>query len=52
VVRIGAFGSPTETVDVESGDERHLLVRPSPVPTVIITMSGVWTVRLRSSYLH
>jgi hypothetical protein len=52
VARIGAFGSPTETVDVESGGERHLLVRPSPVPTVIITMSGVWTVRLRSSYLH
>jgi hypothetical protein len=38
--------SPKETVNVESGGERHLRVRPSPVPVFI---TAVW---LRSSYLH
>jgi len=44
--QVSFCSSPTETVDVESGGERHLLVRPSPVPTLIST---IW---LRSSYLH
>ena len=44
--RVSFCSSPTETVNVESGGERHLLVRPSPVPTLIST---IW---LRSSYLH
>jgi hypothetical protein len=43
--QIGFFFSPTETVDVESGGERHLLVRPSPVPSLLCRG------RLRSSYL-
>lgn len=46
VARVSYCSSPTETVDVEPGGERHLLVRPSPVPVFI---SAVW---LRSSYLH
>jgi hypothetical protein len=44
--RVSFCSSPTETVDVEPGGERHLLVRPSPVPTLISTIG------LRSSYLH
>jgi hypothetical protein len=44
--RVSFCSSPTETVDVEVGGERHLLVRPSPVPTLLST---IW---LRSSYVH
>jgi hypothetical protein len=46
LARVSFCSSPTETVNVESGGERHLLVRPSPVPFFITV---VW---LRSSYLH
>lgn len=45
LARVSYCSSPTETVDVESGGERHLLVRPSPVPVFI---SAMW---LRSSYV-
>jgi hypothetical protein len=45
-VSVGSCSSPTETVEVESGGERHLLVRPSPVPMLIAT---IW---LSSNYLH
>jgi hypothetical protein len=46
LARVSFCSSPTETVNVESGGERHLLVGPSPVP---LLLSTVW---LRSSYLH
>jgi hypothetical protein len=46
LARVSYCSSPTETVDVESGGERHSLVRPSPVPFFI---SAMW---LRRSYVH
>ena len=44
--RVSFCSSPAETVNVESGGERQLLVGPSPVPSVLSLM---W---MRSSYIH
>jgi hypothetical protein len=46
LARVSFCSSPTESVNVESGGVRHLLVRLSPVPFFI---SAMW---LRSSYVH
>ena len=45
-VSVSSCSSPTETVDVESGGERHLLFRRSPVPALI---SLIW---MSSSYFQ
>jgi hypothetical protein len=39
-------GSPTETLNIESGGERHLMIRPSPVP---VPIALIWR---RSTYLQ